>query len=67
MMRKLPNSLYLGHASYVCSKVYTNKCIQNFTPDMIIVVFLYQVYDTATIPGKGESVLQGVYRSIRKT
>ena len=24
MMRKLPNSLYLGHASYVCSTVQAN-------------------------------------------
>ena len=33
MMRKLPNSLYLGHASYVCSTVhiynfYSTKDVQ---------------------------------------
>ena len=29
MMRKLPISLYLGHASYVCSTVFTNNCSEN--------------------------------------
>ena len=40
MMRKLPNSLYLGHASYVCSTVCILVLLMLFSMTMCILVDL---------------------------